>query len=196
MVHFRSRGCARSGARRYTGNCGPVYGGFTDALTRPISKRQTRCWKRSIDADARLGHQRSFSLWVAEQDQHQRIELKPAVTRRLRVIDARETPWRRPAAGRREVINGFRHRILARPCHEPVPRGAGRGHGERRQQSGKNDPTMHPLFFVLSRTRRSRRTSQGALLETKRVPLPCLLGSGLYQGMFIIPDFPDEQRVS
>ena len=90
MVHFRSRGCARSGARRYTGNCGPVYGEFTDALTRPISKRQTRCWKRSIDADARLGHQRSFSLWVAEQDQHQRIELKPAVTRRLRVIDARE----------------------------------------------------------------------------------------------------------
>jgi len=30
------------------------------------------------------------ALWVAEQDQHQRIELKPAVTRRLRVIDARE----------------------------------------------------------------------------------------------------------
>jgi hypothetical protein len=77
-----------------------------------------------------------------------------------------------------------------------VPRGAGRGHGERRQQSGKNDPTdMHALSFVLSRTLLSRRTSQGALLEPRASRFRPLAPQDL-QGMFIIPDFPDEQRVS
>jgi hypothetical protein len=110
----------------------------------------------------------------------------------LRVIDARKHGSSGlPEAGLK-VINSFRHRMFTRPCHEPVSPGAGRGNGERRQQSGKNDPTdMHILSFVFSRTLLSTRTSQGALLE----PSASRFRQEL-QGIFIIPDFPDEQRVS
>jgi len=84
----------------------------------------------------------------------------------LRVIDAREHGGSGlPQAGLK-AINGFRHRMLTRPCHEPVLRGAGVGRRECRQQSGKNDPTgLHILSFVISRTPLSGRASQGALLN-------------------------------
>ena len=47
--------------------------------------------------------------------------------RRLRVIDVREHGGPGLPQPGLKVIGGLRHRMLARPCHEPIIRGAGGG---------------------------------------------------------------------
>jgi hypothetical protein len=123
-----------------------------------------------IDADGRRpGYERSSRLRVAEQDQYHGIELKPVVMRRLRVIDVREHGGPGLPQPGLKVIGGLRHRMLARPCHEPIIRGAGGKDGERHRQSRKDNLTsVHALSFVILRTLPLRSTPQGALFQPSK----------------------------